>query len=238
MTSLDHWVIIRATMKSSQPLTPTPRRRSAANPGISDIDSNDAKAAILKAARAEFSAKGLTGARVNEIAAIAGVNKQLIYYYFGNKEDLYRTALEVVYTEIRTLESGLHLGDMQPEEAMAALIGFSFDYLQATPDFIGLLNHENARGASHVRDSKAIRETNSPLIELLAKTLSRGTRAGVFRRGIDPVELYVSVAGMSYFFFSNRLTLSSIFARDLESKAAVQAYRKHVVSFAMAGLRA
>jgi len=59
----------------------------------------------------------------------------------------------------------------------------------------------------------------------------------VFRRGIDPVELYISVAGMSYFFFSNRLTLASIFDRDLQSEAAVQAYRAHVVAFAMAGLR-
>ncbi len=144
----------------------------------------------------------------------------------------------MVYTEIRTQERSLKLGDMKPEEAMAALIGFSFDYLAQHPDFIGLLNHENAQGAPHVRDSSAIRDTNSPLIELIAKTLARGIRAKVFRRGIDPVELYISVAGMSYFFFSNRLTLASIFDRDLQSEAAVSAYRAHVVSFAMAGLRA
>jgi TetR/AcrR family transcriptional regulator len=213
-----------------------PRRAAASSP--SDADSSAARSAILAAARAEFSAKGLTGARVNEIAARAGVNKQLIYYYFGSKEDLYRTALEVVYTEIRTQERRLKLGDMAPEEAMATLIGFSFDYLAEHPDFIGLLNHENAQGAQHVRDSNAIRDTNSPLIELIAKTLARGIRARVFRRGIDPVELYISVAGMSYFFFSNRLTLSSIFGRDLSSGDAVHAYRAHVVAFAMAGLRA
>lgn len=213
-----------------------PRRASVSSP--SDADSSAARSAILAAARAEFSAKGLTGARVNEIAARAGVNKQLIYYYFGSKEDLYRTALEVVYTEIRTQERSLKLGDMKPEEAMATLIGFSFDYLAQHPDFIGLLNHENAQGAQHVRDSSAIRDTNSPLIELIAKTLARGIRAGVFRRGIDPVEFYISVAGMSYFFFSNRLTLASIFGRDLSSAEAVAAYRAHVVAFAMAGLRA
>ena len=212
----------------------SPRRAATSS---SDADSSAAKTAILAAARAEFSAKGMTGARVNEIAARAGVNKQLIYYYFGSKEDLYRTALEVVYTEIRTQERSLNLGDMKPEEAMATLIGFSFDYLAQHPDFIGLLNHENAQGAQHVRDSSAIRDTNSPLIELIAKTLARGIRAKVFRRGIDPVELYISVAGMSYFFFSNRLTLASIFGRDLESRQSVSAYRAHVVAFAMAGLR-
>ncbi|MFP5477238.1 MAG: TetR/AcrR family transcriptional regulator [Gammaproteobacteria bacterium] len=211
--------------------------RRAAAPVADDSSHNAARQAILEAARAEFAAKGLAGARVNEIAARAGVNKQLLYYYFGNKEDLYRTALEAVYAEIRSLERDLHLGDMEPTAAMAALIGFSFDYLARHPDFIGLLNHENAHGAAHVRDSASIRDTNSPLIELIAQTLARGMAAGVFRAGIDAVELYVSVAGMSYFFFSNRLTLSSIFGRDLCEGGAVESYRAHVVSFAMAGLR-
>ncbi|VTU37781.1 TetR/AcrR family transcriptional regulator [Variovorax sp. PBL-E5] len=213
-------------------------RRSTATTAVpTEGDQRAARNAILAAARAEFAAKGLAGARVNEIAARAGANKQLIYYYFGSKEDLYRAALEEVYTEIRSLEKELKLGDMQPAEAMAALIGFSFDYLARHPDFIGLLNHENAHGAMHVRDSRAIRETNSPLIELIAQTLQRGIAAKVFRRGIDPVEFYISVAGMSYFFFSNRLTLSSIFARDLGEGKAVDRYRRHVVAFAMAGLR-
>ena len=121
--------------------------------------------------------------------------------------------------------------------AMAKLVGFSFDYLAQHPDFIGLLNHENARGAMHVRSSPAIRATNSPLIELIAATLKRGVRAKVFRSNVDPVELYISVAGMSYFFFSNRLTLTSIFGRDLSQPKVAEAYKRHVVSLAMAGLR-
>ena len=198
---------------------------------------NASRDAILAAARAEFSAKGLTGARVNEIASRAGVNKQLIYYYFGSKIDLYRAALESVYAEIRALERSLKLGDLPPTQAMMALIGFSFDFLARHPDFIGMLNHENAQGARHVRALPTIRETNSPLIAQMASTLERGVRAGVFRRGIDPVALYVSMAGMSYFFFSNRLTLSSIFGRDLSRADAEAAYRKHVIELAMAGLR-
>ena len=104
-----------------------PSRRAAA-PSPNDPEQGAARAAILEAARVEFAAKGLAGARVNEIAARAGVNKQLIYYYYGSKEDLYRTALEVVYSEIRSLERDLHLGDMAPAEAMAALIGFESPY--------------------------------------------------------------------------------------------------------------
>ncbi len=214
-----------------------PTRRAAVPVSADSAEHNAARNAILVAARTEFAAKGLSGGRVNEIALRAGVNKQLLYYYFGSKQELYRTALEDVYTEIRAQEQGLQLEGQPPQEAMAALIGFSFDYLARHPDFIGLLNHENAHGAEHVRDSRAIRETNSPLIDLIAKTLARGVRAKVFRKGIDPVALYVSIAGMSYFFFSNRLTLSSIFGRDLASDEEEKAYRSHVVAFAMAGLR-
>ena len=193
--------------------------------------------AILRAARAEFAQAGLSGARVAAIAARAGVNKQLLYYYFGSKDALYRASLEAVYTEIRSLEQSLRLGDLPPVEAMAALVGFSFDYLARNPDFIGMLNHENATGAGHVRGSPAIRSTHSPLVALLRATLARGARQGVFRNGVDPVELYVSIAGMSYFFFSNRLTLSSIFARDLGSPRRLAAYRRHVLALVQAGLR-
>ena len=214
-----------------------PLRRDAERALKPDAEGNATRAAILAAARAEFSAKGLSGARVRKIAERAGVNKQLLYYYFGSKDDLYRAALEAVYAEIRALERGLNLGDLPPLEAMAALIGFSFDYLARHPDFIGMLNHENAQGAEHVRQSSAIRAHNSPLIELIAATLKRGVAARVFRRGVDPVELYISIAGMSYFFFSNRLTLSSIFARDLAVPKREAGYRAHVIALALAGLR-
>ena len=171
------------------------------------------------------------------IAERAGVNKQLIYYYYGSKDDLYRTAIEAVYAEIRRLERGLKLGDLPPQRAMARLVGFSFDYLLEHPDFIGLLNHENAHGAVHVRHSSAIRRTNSPLIEMIRSTLKRGIDSKVFRRGVDPVELYIAVAGMSYFFFSNRLTLAAIFDRDLTNRRSIASYRRHIVALAMNGLR-
>ena len=86
---------------------PLPARRNATTSNPPGADSTGSRASILAAARAEFAAHGLTGARVNTIANRAGVNKQLIYYYFGSKDDLYRSALETVYTEIRTLERSL-----------------------------------------------------------------------------------------------------------------------------------
>ena len=177
-----------------------PLRRDAAQALVPDAEGNATRAAILAAARAEFSAKGLSGARVREIAERAGVNKQLLYYYFGSKDDLYRAALEAVYAEIRELERGLNLGGLPPLEAMEALIGFSFDYLARHPDFIGMLNHENAHGAQHVRQSSAIRATNSPLIELIAATLKRGVGARGLRRGGGPGERDISIPRQSGLF--------------------------------------
>jgi len=232
----------RAARSGARP-APSPRAAAvrASQRGTLPAATGDAEGgrhgAILAAARVEFSANGLSGGRVNRIAERAGVNKQLIYYYFGSKDDLYRAALESVYAEIRELERSLKLGDLPPAAAMATLIRFSFDYLARHPEFIGMLNHENAQGALHVRRSAAIRATNSPLIELVAATLKRGVAARVFRRRVDPVDLYISLAGMSYFFFSNRLTLSSIFGRDLGEPACEAAYREHIVALTLAGLR-
>ena len=209
-------------------------RTEPANPA--GKEPTGAREAILAAARQEFSAKGAAGARVNAIAARSGVNKQLIYYYFGNKEGLYAAALEAVYGDIRELEQGLLLEEEEPEEAMRALVAFSFDYLAAHPEFIGMLKHENASGAQYIRESPTLQALNSPLISMIRKTLKRGVEAGVFRGGVDPLNLYISIAGMSYFFFSNRPSLSSIFGRDLETTRSVSAYRRHVVDFALAAL--
>lgn len=192
---------------------------------------------ILRAARAEFAVHGLAGARVASIAAAAKVNKQLIYYYYGSKVELYRAALEAAYVEIRTLEQDLNLVGLPPEQALAALVAFSFDYLHEHPDFIDLINHENANGAHHVASFASIQATNSPLISLLRDTLLRGVLDKVFRPGVDPVELYISIAGMSYFFFSNNRTLSSIFGIRLQTKRRLGSYRRHVIDFTLAALR-
>ncbi len=213
----------------------TPRRQVETSKA--DAAPASTKSAILAAARHEFATKGAGGARVNEIAERSGANKQLIYYYFGNKKGLYEAALEAVYSDIREHEKKLKLDEEEPEAAMRSLVSFSFDYLAEHPEFIGMLNHENAVGAANVRTSEAIQGMNSPLIELIRKTLKRGVQAGQFRKGIDPLNLYISIAGMSYFFFSNRLTLSLNFGRDLSSKAAEKTYRRHVVDFTLAGIK-
>jgi TetR/AcrR family transcriptional regulator len=195
------------------------------------------KQKLLAAARHEFARAGLAGARVDEIAARAGVNKQLVYHYFGDKDALYLAVLEWIYEEIRTHERNLNLRGLSPERAIRKLIGSSFDHLAAHPDFVALLNDENRNGARHVRRSRKLADMHSPLVSTIAAILADGVRAGVFRRGVDPMHLYISVAALSYFFFSNMSTLSAIFSRDLAKAPAQRARRKHVVDLVMHALR-
>ncbi len=191
----------------------------------------------MTAARREFSRNGLAGARVDEIAARAGVNKQLVYHYFGDKDALYLAVLEWVYEEIRAKERELNLAGLLPEQAITKLIESSFDHLAEHPDFIVLLNDENRGGARHVRGSKKLEAMHSPLVSMVSKILGEGVRTGVFRKGINPVHLYISIAGLSYFFFSNTHTLSAIFGKELSSPAARRARRKHVVDLVLQALR-
>jgi TetR/AcrR family transcriptional regulator len=152
---------------------------------------------LLAAARREFARSGLAGARVDEIADRAGVNKQLVYHYFGDKDALYLAVLEWVYEEIRAQEHKLNLEGLPPNEAIKKLIESSFDHLATHPDFIVLLNDENRGGARHVSGSRKLEAMHSPLVNMVSKILAEGVRAGMFRKGINPVHLYISIAGLS-----------------------------------------
>jgi TetR/AcrR family transcriptional regulator len=218
---------IRLEMAKSKPNGKTPQRRDPAG----------TRQKLLTAARHEFARSGLAGARVDEIAARAGVNKQLVYHYFGDKDALYLAVLEWVYEEIRTQERKLNLAGLPPEQAIRKLIEASFDHLAAHPDFIVLLNDENRGGARHVRGSRRLEAMHSPLVSMVSMILREGVREGVFRKGVNPVHLYISIAGLSYFFFSNTPTLSAIFGKDLSSAAAKRARRKHVVDLVLQALR-
>ena len=204
----------------------TPRREASA-----------ARAALIAAAVTEFSLKGFAGARVDEIAASAGVNKQLVYHYFVSKQGLYLVALESVYAEIREKEKKLSLGALEPWEAMAQLVGFSFDYLAEHPEFLALVTDENRSQGSHIRASERLQKMHSPFIEMLEATLGRGVTAGVFRPDYDAINLYISIAGISYFFFANNHTLSAIFGKPLGSRGALVQRRRHVIDFALNALR-
>lgn len=212
---------------------PKPARRAS---GLRDPERT--RAAILSAATEEFTAKGLGGARVDTIAKRARVNKRMIYHYFGDKEGLYLAVLEAAYSGIRMAERGLALGGKDPVEGMRELVLFTWHYFIDHPEFLSLLATENLHRAAYLKKSKKIRDLHSPLVGMIEDLLERGARNGVFRRGVDPVDLYISIAALGFFYMSNRFTLSTIFGRDLAAPENLAARGRTVVDVVLAYLRA
>ena len=191
-------------------------------------DPDRTRARILGAATREFARYGLGGARVDRIAERAGANKRMLYYYFGDKDGLFLAALEERYAHIRNAERSLELEQSDPRTALRRLVEFTWNYYLEHPEFLTLLNSENLHKGRHVRNSKRVRDLHSPFVETLGAVLRRGEKARLFRAGIDPVQLYISIAGEGYFYLSNRYTLSRIFGRDLMAPRALAARARHI----------
>ncbi len=187
-------------------------------------DASATRARILRAASLEFARLGYAGARGERIAQRARSSERMVYYYFGSKEGLFREVLEAAYLALRQAEGALALDDLEPAAALSTFCRFVWRYYLDHPEFIGLVNSENLCQARHLRRSPQLGELVSPVVELLAGLLARGQALGVFRDGIDPVELYVAIASQGYFYLSNAHTLSAVLGRDLRDPARLQAH--------------
>ncbi len=201
-------------------------------------DPNRTREIILCSAQKEFAARGLSGGRVDRIARRARANKRMIYHYFGSKEGLYLAVLERVYADLRGTERSLDLADLEPEAAIRRLVEFNFDYSRQHPELISLINDENLHHARYLRKSKMVRELHSPFVRTLDGILRRGVAKGVFRRGLDPVDLFITIAAIGYFYLSNNWTLSAIFGRNLNSNAACGRRRQHCIDLILNAIRA
>jgi AcrR family transcriptional regulator len=195
------------------------------------------KARILEAALSEFATRGFAGARVDVIAGQARANKRMLYAYVGNKDALWLATLEAAYAAKRQQERQLATATLSPEEAMRALVRFNFRYHLEHPEFVALVNNENLMGARKLKRSKLVPQLYSPLLETLTEVLRRGQKAKVFRSGVDPMQLYISIAALGYFYISNIRTLSVIFASALTSPAGMKQREQHVIDVVMSYLR-
>ncbi len=184
---------------------------------------------ILQVATREFAENGLAGARVDAIAEAMRTSKRMIYYYFGSKEGLYVAVLEEAYRRMREIEGSLLLDDLAPEDALRKLVAHTVDYQREHPEFIRLVMTENIHRGAYLAQSKAIRKLNVPAIEGLRRVLDRGHRDGVFRAGLDPVDVHMSISALSVFNVANRHTFSLIFQHDMDSAAAQTTRRNSIV---------
>jgi len=209
----------RAGARKQQPARETSRTN----------DPERTRANILEVAAAEFGEKGLAGARIDEIAALTQTSKRMIYYYFGSKEGLYLAVLEDSYKRVRDIEAELHLQDLEPEQALRRLVAFTFDHHLQHENYIRLVMNENINRGQYLAQSQHIQELNVPAIAAIRHLYQRGIKSGVFRTGLDPVDIHASISALSFFNVSNRHTFGLIFKIDMKSSAYIAHRRDNVV---------
>lgn len=213
------------------------KAKSSGVRGAGPRDPERTSASILAAAVTEFTDKGYAGARIDAIAEKSGANKRMIYHYFGDKDGLYLAVLESAYIGIRSSETELQLANLKPVEAIEKLVAFTWDYFIEHPEFLSILATENLHRAKFLKKSKKVLQLHSPQVSMISDVLKRGAEQGVFRRGVDPVYVYISIASLGIFYLSNRWTLSTIFARDLTAQDETRAWGQHISAVILGYLR-
>jgi len=194
---------------------------------VSRESSRRTREMILDGALAEFSEKGFDGARIDEIALRAGVNKNLLYHHYGSKDGLFTALLERTYDTIRSRQRDLQLRGMDPVEGMRKLVIFTGRIWVQFPEFLRLLQSENLIGGRHVRASTEIPRMYNPLLETIDELLERGIRAGVFRKNVDAVDLYISISSLTAHYITNHHTFEALFGQRLLAPQRVKQRLEH-----------
>lgn len=197
------------------------------------------RAAILNAALEEFAHEGVTGARTDEIARRAGVNKALLYYYFKDKEGLYTAALDQVFSGLYQRVIGvLERGDLPPRERLLLYAQTHFDYIASSPVYPGLVQREFMRSAGRALTpaaSRIMERHGKPLYSRLEKLIEEGMSAGDFRK-VDPVQTVTSIIGIIVFYFISMPAQQFMHAGDPASPERIAARRAAVLDFICAAI--
>jgi AcrR family transcriptional regulator len=213
----------RATARKAAPARSTRKEPLRTN------DPDRTMANILEVAKVEFAEKGLAGARIDEIAAATQTSKRMIYYYFGSKEGLYTAVLEASYREMRTHEAELNLDDLSPLEALRSLVAYTFDHHRLNEHYIRLVMGENINRGQYLAQSPAIQALNVPAISAIRTLYERGVAAGVFRPGLDALDIHASISALTFFNVSNRHTFGLIFKFDTAAPDWIDQRRRSVI---------
>ena len=200
-------------------------------------DSEATKANILEVARQEFADKGLSGARIDEIADLTNTSKRMIYYHFASKEGLYRAVLEDAYARIRETETAMPIDELGAEEALRANVRLTFDYHHQHPEFVRLVMNENIHRGQFIKDLVGIERRNESVIRVLGDIIGKGRDEGSFRDDLDPIDLHMTISALCFYNVSNRYTFSEIFRHDMDSPAAVATRRERVVEIVLGACR-
>jgi len=211
--------------------SPSRRRRAPARAG-------DTRNRILQAAVKVFAQSGLGGGRINLISRAARSNDRMIYYYFGSKEKLFIEVIEKIYRDMWEAESALDLDLTDPVGALKQIVRFTMDHYMSHPEMLALLNNENLHKGKYVSKSQAMKELSSPALDLMEQVYRSGVQQGLFRRGIRPLHIYLSILALNYFYVSNRYTLSAFLGMDLMNSVNLNAWRGWVADTVLHAVRA
>jgi TetR/AcrR family transcriptional regulator len=188
---------------------------------------------IVVAARKVFAQNGLAGARMDEIARVAGVNKALPYYYFRNKEELHRFVLETMIAQISgQMESPVVLA-MEPPERVRALVNITFDFVMRNPSYPRLIQREMMAPRRHLH--WMVVAHHRPLHKRAVKTIREGIERGQFR-AVDPDQMVFTIFGMIMYYFATGQLASQIWNRDIWNPRNVEQRRRAVLDFLEHGL--
>lgn len=185
----------------------------------------------------EFVSHGYDGAKVHQIAKNAGCNARLIYHYFDNKERLYEAALRSIYSDIREREVALHLDTLPPEQAIIRLTETTFDFFENNTAFLSITRGENLLGGRFITQMPEIQKMSAPFLDKISDVLKRGHAEGVFRAGIDALQLYVSIVALSAHHINASHTLSATFGRDVSGDDWRHDRRQHVLDMIKSAVR-
>ena len=224
-----------ATYTSDMTSSAPPARRTARKPAAAKPETtrtNDPErtmADILNVAMTEFAEKGLAGARIDDIAAATHTSKRMIYYYFKSKEGLYTAVLEESYRRMREIEGRQNLSDLEPVAALRKLVEFTYDHHFNNENYIRLVISENIMRGVYLAQSKTIQSLNVPAIANIRDLYERGVASGVFRPGIEPLDIHATISALTFFNVSNRHTFGLIFKHDLTDPTIVGKRRTSIV---------
>lgn len=212
-------------------MTQAPKRKPAVKRTGRNADV--AKADLIQSARREFAEKGFALAGIEAIAEPTGLNKKMIYHYFGSKEGLYIAVLEEAYVGIREMEETLGLDELTSLNAIQKLVEATWDYYVANPAFLALVNQENLMRATYLKKSGVVKMRTSTLLKRVQSVLDRGVADGTIRPGIDPMQLNHSIAALGFYYLNNRFTNAELYSFDHMASEALATRRAFNVDFIM-----
>jgi TetR/AcrR family transcriptional regulator len=197
----------------------------------------ESRAAILNAAAREFAREGIAGARTDAIARSAHVNKALLYYYFKDKESLYRAVLDHVFSGLAVAIDTVLDGNLPPREKILAYVGAHFDYIAHHALYPRIVHAEltRARAGNTAQFERIVQQYFRPLFGKIADILRQGQAAGDFRP-VDPMQFIPSMISVIVFYFSTVPVIKLMTGNDPLTPERLAERRAAVLDFISAAL--